>query len=285
MYKIVKLPPKDKLKSIQDKEFKLIRKLKSKKKQNYIKKNKLKKKIGNSQIFTNIKNIDDNGLITLKTGQLAIFYRLQPIDLSLTNKSEQELFYHTLARVYRLPITIKAYKFDEKINLNANKENYQKLIEKYRNNKSRYDILSNNKEFIDVIEQENITSASSYYFSLIAKNKEELEKYKEEFERLCLSTAPKLEITNITNKKHLLKIFCNMYFSNVNLDQLIYYDLFDLIVPMNLRETPSQLKFDDKVVQMVTIKNYPLFLEGGFLDRIVNIPNINVSMTINESID
>lgn len=285
MYKIVKLPPKDKLKSIQDKEFKLIRKLKSKKKQNYIKKNKLKKKIGNSQIFTNIKNIDDNGLITLKTGQLAIFYRLQPIDLSLTNKSEQELFYHTLARVYRLPITIKAYKFDEKINLNANKENYQKLIEKYRNNKSRYDILSNNKEFIDVIEQENITSASSYYFSLIAKNKEELEKYKEEFERLCLSTAPKLEITNITNKKHLLKIFCNMYFSNVNLDQLIYYDLFDLIVPMNLRESPSQLKFDDKVVQMVTIKNYPLFLEGGFLDRIVNIPNINVSMTINESID
>jgi len=285
MYKIVKLPPKDKLKSIQDKEFKLIRKLKSKKKQNYIKKNKLKKKIGNSQIFTNIKNIDDNGLITLKTGQLAIFYRLQPIDLSLTNKSEQELFYHTLARVYRLPITIKAYKFDEKINLNANKENYQKLIEKYRNNKSRYDILSNNKEFIDVIEQENITSASSYYFSLIAKNKEELEKYKEEFERLCLSTVPKLEITNITNKKHLLKIFCNMYFSNVNLDQLIYYDLFDLIVPMNLRETPSQLKFDDIVVQMVTIKNYPLFLEGGFLDRIVNIPNINVSMTINESID
>ncbi|MBQ9181891.1 MAG: DUF87 domain-containing protein [Bacilli bacterium] len=285
MYKIVKLPPKDKLKSIQDKEFKLIRKLKSKKKQNYIKKNKLKKKIGNSQIFTNIKNIDDNGLITLKTGQLAIFYRLQPIDLSLTNKSEQELFYHTLARVYRLPITIKAYKFDEKINLNANKENYQKLIEKYRNNKSRYDILSNNKEFIDVIEQENITSASSYYFSLIAKNKEELEKYKEEFERLCLSTTPKLEIANITNKKHLLKIFCNMYFSNVNLDQLIYYDLFDLIVPMNLRETPSQLKFDDKVVQMVTIKNYPLFLEGGFLDRIVNIPNINVSMTINESID
>lgn len=285
MYKIVKLPPKDKLKSIQDKEFKLIRKLKSKKKQNYIRKNKLKKKIGNSQIFTNIKNIDDNGLITLKTGQLAIFYRLQPIDLSLTNKSEQELFYHTLARVYRLPITIKAYKFDEKINLNANKENYQKLIEKYRNNKSRYDILSNNKEFIDVIEQENITSASSYYFSLIAKNKEELEKYKEEFERLCLSTVPKLEITNITNKKHLLKIFCNMYFSNVNLDQLIYYDLFDLIVPMNLRETPSQLKFDDKVVQMVTIKNYPLFLEGGFLDRIVNIPNINVSMTINESID
>lgn len=285
MYKIVKLPPKDKLKSIQDKEFKLIRKFKNKKKQNYIKKNKLKKKIGNSQIFTNIKNIDDNGLITLKTGQLAIFYRLQPIDLSLTNKSEQELFYHTLARVYRLPITIKAYKFDEKINLNANKENYQKLIEKYRNNKSRYDILSNNKEFIDVIEQENITSASSYYFSLIAKNKEELEKYKEEFERLCLSTAPKLEITNITNKKHLLKIFCNMYFSNVNLDQLIYYDLFDLIVPMNLRETPSQLKFDDKVVQMVTIKNYPLFLEGGFLDRIVNIPNINVSMTINESID
>ncbi len=285
MYKIIKEAPKDKLTKIRDKEFRIIKKLKAKDKQVYINKGRLKKRIANSQVFTNIKSIDENGLIKLKTGQLAIFYKVQPIDLSLTNKSEQELFYHTLARVYRLPITIKAYKFDEKINLNANKEHYQKLIEKYKNYPSRAELLQNNKDFIDVIEQENITSASSYYFSLIAKNKEELEKSKEEFERQCSSTIPRLNIEQIFNKKHLLKIFANMYFSDINLDQLVYYDLVDLVVPLNLREQPSQLKIDNKVVQMVTIKNYPLFLESGFLDRIVNIPNVNVSMTINETIE
>jgi len=221
----------------------------------------------------------------LKDNQVAVFYRVQPIDLSLTNESEQKVFYNTLSKLYRLPCTIKAYKFDEKINLNINKENYDRLIHKNIDKKERVELLVDNRNFIDVIEEDNVTTASSYYFCLISKNKESLEKSKEDFERLCLSVIPKLEIEPVDNKKTLIKVLCNMYYSDVSLDQLMYYDFYDLIVPVHILEQPSLLKIEDKEIQMLSIKNYPLFIENGFLDRIVNIPNVKVSMTIKETIE
>lgn len=245
----------------------------------------MKKKIQNSQTFTNIQSISDKGVIELKTGQFAIFYKVNPIDLSLTNTNEQNLFFHTLSKLYRLPFTIKAYKFDEKINLNANKENYIKLIEDSGNNIARRNLLINNHNFIETIEEENMTSASSYYLSIISKNKEALEKNKEEFELACGGVVPKLEIEQITNKKHLIKVFCNMYFSKANLDQIIYYDFMDLVTPLKINESISSLRFDDEEIQLLSIKNYPLFIEHGFLDRIINLANVKASVTINESIE
>ena len=129
------------------------------------------------------------------------------------------------------------------------------------------------------------TSASSYYLAIISKNKEALEKNKEEFELNCSNISPKLEIEQITNKKNLVKIFCNMYFSNNNLDQIMYYDFIDLITPIKINEGISTLKFDDEEIQLLSIKNYPLFIEHGFLDRIINLPNIKASVTINDSIE
>lgn len=76
-----------------------------------------------------------------------------------------------------------------------------------------------------------------------------------------------------------------MYFSNNNLDQIIYYDFIDLITPIKINEGISTLKFDDEEVQLLSIKNYPLFIEHGFLDRIINLPNIKASVTINDSIE
>ena len=77
----------------------------------------------------------------------------------------------------------------------------------------------------------------------LTKNKEALEKNKEEFELNCSNFSPKLEIEQITNKKNLVKIFCNMYFSNNNLDQIMYYDFIDLIYTLfgNLSVTTSSL--------------------------------------------
>lgn len=210
---------------------------------------------------------------------------MNPIDLSLTNTNEQNLFFHTLSKLYRLPFTIKAYKFDEKINLNANKENYIRLIEDSGNNIARRNLLINNHNFIETIEEENMTSASSYYLSIISKNKEALEKNKEEFELACSGVVPKLEVEQITNKKHLIKVFCNMYFSKANLDQIIYYDFMDLVTPLKINESISSLRFDDEEIQLLSIKNYPLFIEHGFLDRIINLANVKASVTINESIE
>ena len=143
----------------------------------------------NSQSFTNVKEINDNGVIDLKTGQVAVIYKVNPIDLSLTNNNEQTVFFHTLSKLYRLPFTIKAYKFDEKINLNINKENYLKLIKESKNDISKR-ILTSNLNFIDAIESENMTSASSYYFAIISKNREALAENREEFELACASVVP-----------------------------------------------------------------------------------------------
>ena len=121
----------------------------------------LKKKLQNAQSFVNVKEISDNGIIKLKTNQVALLYKVNPIDLSLTNDNEQKVFFHTLSQLYRLPFVIKAYKFDEKINLNINKENYEKLIEENSDNKVRTNLLINNHNFIEMIESENMTSASS----------------------------------------------------------------------------------------------------------------------------
>ena len=267
------------------KEAKNVKIAKEKKSNVYLSSKRLKRKLQNSQSITNIKNINDDGIIELKTNQLAIFYKVNPIDLSLTNSNEQNLFFSTLAKLFRLSFPIKAYKFDEKINLNINKENYLHLIEKNKDNQARKDLLINNHNFIEQIENENMTSASSYYFSIIAKNKESLEKNKEEFEIACSEIVPKLEIEQIKNKKNLVKIFANMYFANCNLDQIIYYDFIDLVAPIKISEQMSFLKFDDEEIQLLSIKNYPLFIEHGFLDRIINLPNVKASITINESIE
>lgn len=275
----------DKIKKYKNKKIeKRINKIKKNKKDIYLSKGILKKKVQNSQCFTNIKDISDNGIITLKNGGYALMYSANPIDLSLTSEKEQNTFFYILSKLYRLPFTIKAYKFDEKINLNVNKENYLKLIDE-TDNEVRKNILINNHNFIEAIESENMTSASSYYLAIISKNKEALEKNKEEFELACNGVIPKLELEQITNKKNLIKIFCNMYFSNNNLDQIIYYDFIDLITPIKINEGISTLKFDDEEVQLLSIKNYPLFIEHGFLDRIINLPNIKASVTINDSIE
>lgn len=262
----------------------IINKNKIKKTNNYITKGNLKHRISNSDSFTNIMDISDNGIISLKTNQLAVFYKISPVDLSLTNEREQNIFFNTLSKLYRLPFTIKAYKFDEKINLNINKEYYDKLIED-NNSTTKLDILESNRTFIDSIEEYNLTCASSYYFAIIANNKEALEKHIIDFEQNCDSIVPKLEIERVQNKKWLVKILTNMYFSKASLDQIMYYDFIDLIVPMRLIEKPSFLKVDGEEIQMLTIKNYPLFIEDSFLDRVVNLPNVNVSITINNTIE
>lgn len=256
-----------------------IDKIKNLKTEKYLNKGELKKRVHNSQFITNISNIDDDGIIKLKTNQFALIYRASSIDLSLTTEREKNIFYNTLSKLYRLNFTIKAYKIDDKINLNKNKEEIKKLVQNSTDDKAK-NILTNNLNFIEQIENENMTSASSYFFAIICKSKEELNKNKDVFEMTCSSIIPSLNVELITNKKCLIKFFSNLYFADVNLDQIFYYDMIDLLAPTTVKEMISSLKFDDKYIQLVTIKNYPLFIEDNFLDHIVNLPNLKASITI-----
>lgn len=244
----------------------------------------LRNKIANSSVFMNVESIDKDGIITLKDGSFARFFRVNPIDLSLTNKEEQELFFYTLSQLYKLKVIIKAYKYDEQINLNSNKMYYQNLINE-ASNEIQKEVLSSNLDFIEYIESEKVTYASSYFFSILCNSKEELRKSIDEFESLCLSTNPKLYVNQITNKMELYKILSKIYFSDTTLDHLMYYDLVDLLSPTNLQEQASLLKVDDKNIQLIAIKSYPPFIEKNFLDTIVNLPNVNVSFTIKETME
>ena len=65
----------DKIKEYKNKKIeKRINKIKKNKKDIYLSKGILKKKVQNSQCFTNIKDISDNGIITLKNGGYALMY-------------------------------------------------------------------------------------------------------------------------------------------------------------------------------------------------------------------
>lgn len=243
----------------------------------------LKSKISNSGIFTNVEKIE-NGILYLKDGTYAKFFRVNPIDLSLTNKEEQEMFFYTLSQLYKLKFVIKAYKYDEQINLNANKQYYEQLINESKNNIQK-EILINNLDFIEFIESKKMTYSSSYFFAIICNSQDELMESIVEFENLCFATNPRLYINQIDNQLELYKILTRIYFSDTTLDHLMYYNLVDLIVPMKFQEQASLLKVDNKDIQLIAIKSYPPFIENNFLDTIVNIPNVNVSFTIKETMD
>ena len=75
------------------KENKNLKNVKKHNKNKYRSKGKLKRRIKNSQIFTNVKNVADDGLIELKSGEVASLIEVKAIDLSLTSKNEKQSFF------------------------------------------------------------------------------------------------------------------------------------------------------------------------------------------------
>lgn len=67
-----------------DKTLKKMIKFDSKNNQKYSSKGQMKKRIKNSRSITNVKDITDDGIIYLKTGEVATLIEVKAIDLSLT---------------------------------------------------------------------------------------------------------------------------------------------------------------------------------------------------------
>lgn len=75
---------------------------KGQKKVKYIDKHKMKKRAKNSQYFSNVKDVGEDGLIELKTGEVASLIEVKAIDLSLTSKREKENFFYGLKSLYQI---------------------------------------------------------------------------------------------------------------------------------------------------------------------------------------
>ena len=126
-----------------------VKKLKEKNKTKYISKKHMKKKFKNSQTITNIKEVGDDGLIYLKSGEVCSLIEVDAIDLSLTSKQEKQNFFTGLKALYKIKgLNLKCYKLDDKINLNKNKVNLERLINLFKDDDTRKNLLEENKKLI-----------------------------------------------------------------------------------------------------------------------------------------
>lgn len=246
---------------------------------------KMKKRIKNSSSFSNVKEIDDEGLIFLKTGEVACVFEIQAIDLSLTSNQEKLIFFNMLKSLYQIQnLNIKCYKLDEKLNLNANKENLEEKIDKFKNDNSKKNLLEEERKLIDDLESKNFTISSKYYWVLIAKDTNLLNKQISEIEEITSNIIPKINIESITNKLEIFKFLSSLYTTSNSLDELVWSDLPSLVSPMNISERIDKLVFDDKEHQILTVKNVAPFVNELFFEDIFNYPDVRACISIKECI-
>jgi len=248
-------------------------------------KKRMKKRIKNSQIFSNVKNVAEDGLIELRTGEVASLIEVQAIDLSLTSKAEKQNFFYALKSLYQIKgLTLKCYKLDQKINLNNNKINLSEKMEYYKNDTPKYKLLEESKRLIEELEENHYTISSVYYLVVIAKDLNILEKQLDEIEEIVANINPSLNMEVINNRLEIYKFLTNLYMNPHALDDLIWSDLPSLVSPLNLQEKTNMLKIDDKETQLVTIKNIPPFVDELFFEEIFNVPDVRACISIKDAI-
>lgn len=268
------------------KSLQKVKKLKQKTKSDYLKTSMMKRRIKNSKVFSNIKTIGDDGLIELKSGEYASLIEVKAIDLSLSSKQEKNNFFNYYRSLFHIKnLNLKFYKLDEPINLNNNKINLDRLINRFKNDSNKLYLLNESRGLIDELEQNNFTVSSIYYIVVIAKDTNTLERQLDEIEDLFLNIQPKLNIEIITNRLEVYKFLSNLYLSDNPLDLLMWTNIEELIVPLNLTEKTNMLKIDDKEVQLLTIKNIAPFIDELFFEEIFNYPNVRSCLNIKDAID
>ena len=251
----------------------------------FIIKKQMRKRIKNSQLFSNVKAVAEDGLIELKTGEIASLIEIKAIDLSLASNSEKQNFFYALKSLYQIKgLTLKCYKLDEKINLNANKINLDELINNFSDDEEKQKLLDESKRLIEELEDNHFTISSVYYLALIASDLSILEKQLDEIEDVISNITPRINMEVINNRLEIYKFLTKIYMNYKSLDDLIWSDLPSLISPLNLQEKTNMLKVDDKEIQMVTIKNIPPFVDDLFFEEIFNVPDVMACISIKDAI-
>lgn len=193
----------------------------------------MNKKIKNSQSFINTDFVSDNGIIYLKTGEVAKVFSVQAIDLSLSSNEQKATFFSQLKYLYQIKdLDLKIYKLDEQINLNSNKDYINEMLEKYKDDEKRSLFLQERYELLEKLEKDEFTVSNSYFFVLIAKDESILKKQMEEVNRICFNIVPRLNLDELDNKYEIYKFLINLYFGNADLEQLLWCDLVELIAPL-----------------------------------------------------
>ena len=217
------------------KEEKSLAKIKKHKDSKYIPKGIMRSRMKNSRVMSNVKEVGEDGLIYLKTGEVSSLIEIKAIDLSLTSNQEKNNFFVTLKALYQIRgINLKCYKIDDRLNLNNNKVNLDSKLEYFESNEKKKALLEESKNLIEYLEENDFTVSSKYFFVLTAKTQEELEKILDEVEEVLNDISPKINHEIIQNKLEIYKFLTNVYLTNTTLDQLVWSDLPEMVAPMNL---------------------------------------------------
>ena len=198
-----------------EKNLKKAKKIDSKTNRKYSSRGQMKKRIKNSKVISNVKEIGDDGLIYLKSGEVATLIEVKAIDLSLTSNHEKNLFFSMLKALYQVPnLNLKCYKLNEKLNLNANKVSLDNKIEKFQDDEGKKLLLEESRNLIDDLEEKNFTVSSKYFWVLIAKDTAVLNKQLDEIEDITLNIVPRIYIESVTNKLEIYKFLSNLYLTS-----------------------------------------------------------------------
>lgn len=270
------------------KEHKILEKFlkrKDKVKNKYLTRSVLIKKYRNAQTFTNSEFVNDNGIIKLRDNSYARVYSVDAIDLSLTSNIQKQNFFHQLKYLYQLKgLNLRIYKLDDKIDLNANKDHYNKLMEEYSTDEQRVEFLKERYYKLEELEHENLTTTSRYYFVIVNDNEKALEHIVEEVEMQCYNMTPRLNIKMITNKLEIYQFLVNLYLSTASIDQLMWSNLVELITPFFIQENMGYIKADEDEIQIITIKKLPPFIDELFFEELFNVPGTRSCIHIKDTI-
>lgn len=270
------------------KEHKILEKFlkrKDKVKNQYLTRSVLIKKYRNAQTFTNSEFVNDNGIIKLRDNSYARVYSVDAIDLSLTSNIQKQNFFHQLKYLYQLKgLNLRIYKLDDKIDLNANKDHYNKLMEEYSTDEQRVEFLKERYYKLEELEHENLTTTSRYYFVIVNDNEKALEHIVEEVEMQCYNMTPRLNIKMITNKLEIYQFLVNLYLSTASIDQLMWSNLVELITPFFIQENMGYIKADEDEIQIITIKKLPPFIDELFFEELFNVPDTRSCIHIKDTI-
>lgn len=251
----------------------------------YITKNVLNKKHKNISAFINTELVEENGILKLRNGGFAKIFSTEAIDLSLSSNAKKEQFFNQLKYLFQIKeLNLRIYKFDDKMNLNANKDYYSYLLKKYSNDSQKQEFLKDRLERFEILEKRKLTTTSRYYFVLINENKKILDKVSEEFSIQCSNTSPKLNIKLITNKLEIYQFLVNFYFSSASLEQLMWCDLMELLSPYYVCENLNMIKADNEEIQMITIKRIPPFVQELFFEELFNLSNTKCCIHVKDTI-
>ena len=282
-----KIKEEKKLEKQNKSKSKMLQKLKKKYNDStYNQKQMMKKRFANATSFINVKDVTEDGFISLKSGEFSQLLEVDAVDLSLSSNEEKSVFFRMLRRIYQITnITLKCYKFDKPINLNINKEYLEKSIVKLEEDDPKRKLLIEEYNLIDTLEENSATLSSSYYFCIIGNDKQTVSQKRKDIQEYLNSMIIKLPTRFIDNVLELYKVLSNLYLCSNSLEELMWGSTTSLLAPTEVREDQLSLNIEDKKYQMVSIKDIPPFIDELFFEGLFNVPNVRASLTIKDSLN